>query len=384
MAEQSGGQEKTEQPSEKRLKKAREDGQLARSKELNTAILLMLGVAGILWFAGLLYEFFILLMQRSFQLDQQMLADQKLLPLAIGDALLQMLTALLPFLLLLFLAMWIAGSLPGGFNFSAKLVRPKFSNLDPLKGIARIFSMNALVELAKSVLKVLLLGGCLYGFLSHIWQKLLFLQRVSLQQALSEGLGLLALCLMLTVTLLLLVAAIDVPYEQHKVLSKIKMTRQEVKEERKSADGSPELKSRIRQIQYQLANRRIEDRVPKADVVVMNPSHFAVALKYSEQKAKAPYVVAKGVDEMALRIKAVAERSGLTVLELPPLARALYFSTRVDQEIPKALYTAVAYVLTYVMQLRAWRQGRGQQPAPIPELKIPTHLQQQANRGSKT
>lgn len=375
MAEQNGGQEKTEQPSEKRLRKAREDGQLARSKELNTAILLMLGVAGVLWFASSLFHFFIELLQQSFQLDHTILTNKKLMPNAVGQALLDMLAIVFPLLFLLFMAMWVAGSLPGGFNFSAKLFQPKFSNLSPLKGIARMFGMNALVELAKSILKVLLLAGCLYGFLSQIWTKLLFLQRLNLQLALVEGLSLLALCLMLTVTLLLLVAAIDVPYQQHSVFSKIKMTRQEVKEERKSADGSPELKNRIRQIQYQIANRRIEDRVPKADVIVMNPTHYAVAICYSEHKAKAPYVVAKGVDEMALRIKAVAERSGLTVLEIPALARAIYHSTRVDQEIPKTLYTAVAYVLTYVMQLNAWKNGRGQQPAPLPELDIPVSLQ---------
>lgn len=375
MAEQSGGQEKTEQPSEKRLKKAREDGQLARSKELNTAILLMLGVASVLWFASALFHFFIALMQRSFKLDHSILTEQKLMPIALGNAFLDMLAVIFPLLFLLFMAMWVAGSLPGGFNYSAKLFVPKFSNLSPLKGLARMFGMDALVELAKSILKVLLLAGCLYAFLSQIWQKLLFLPRLNLQLALLEGLSLLALCLMITVTLLLLIAAIDVPYQQHSVLSKIKMTRQEVKEERKSADGSPELKNRIRQIQYQIANRRIEDRVPKADVIVMNPTHYAVALRYSEHKAKAPYVVAKGVDEMALRIKAVGERSGLTVLEIPALARAIYHSTRVDQEIPKTLYTAVAYVLTYVMQLKAWKKGLGQQPAPLPQLDIPTSLQ---------
>jgi flagellar biosynthetic protein FlhB len=157
-------------------------------------------------------------------------------------------------------------------------------------------------------------------------------------------------------------------------MDKIKMTRQEVKEERKTSDGDPLIKSRIRQIQYQFARRRIEERVPKADVIITNPTHFAVALRYSEKDAKAPYVVAKGVDEMALRIRAIGTQHQKEILEIPALARAIYRSTRVDQEVPSALYAAVAYVLTYVVQLKAYKAGRGSKPAPLPELKIPKNL----------
>jgi len=383
MSEQNSSQEKTEQPTEKRLKKARKDGQVARSKELNTAVLLMLGVGGLLWFAQLLFTLFMQLMQSSMHLNKEMLANNKLMPLAIGQAFLDMLGAMMPFLLLLFVAMWIVGTLPGGFTFSASLAAPKFNKLNPLTGLARMFSANALVELVKSIIKVLLLGGCLYGFLSQLWTRMLFLQRLDLATALQEGFALLALSLMITVTLLLLVAAIDVPYQQYTISSKVKMTKQEVKEERKSSDGSPEIKGRIRQIQFQMANRKIEERVPKADVIVMNPTHYAVAIRYSEKDARAPYIVAKGIDEMALRIKAVGQRHQIEILEVPVLARAIYYSTRVDQEVPKGLYTAVAYVLTYVMQLKAYKNGRGQQPAPLPALEIPKNLLDQANvRGS--
>ncbi len=383
MAEQDSAQEKSEQPTAKRLKKGREEGQVARSKELNTAVLLMLGVAGLLWFGQLFLTLFIQVMQRSMQLNKAMLADQKLLPIALGQAVADMLATLFPFLLLLFMAMLVIGSMPGGYIFSATLCSPRFNQLNPLKGLARMFSLNSLVELAKSILKVALLAGCLYLFLSQLWQRLMMLQRLDLQVALQEGMGLLALCLMLTVSALLLVAAIDVPYQAHKVSKQLKMTKQEVKEERKSADGSPEIKGRIRQIQFQMANRRVEERVPKADVVVVNPTHYAVAIRYSEKDAKAPYVVAKGIDEMALRIKAVAQRHQVEVMEVPVLARAIYYSTRLDQEVPKGLYTAVAYILTYVMQLKAWKTGRGRQPAPLPALEIPKNLLDKANvRGS--
>lgn len=377
------GQNKTEQPTEQRLRKSREEGQVARSKELNTALLLLLGSASLLWFADLFMQLFYQLVQSSWQLDKDSLKQGDLMTGALADALLAMLGASMPFLLTLFIASWVAGMLPGGAVFSGKLLGPKFSNMDPIAGLGRMFGSDSLVELAKSILKVLLLGLCLWGLMSHLATRLLFLQRMDLATAAKDGLEVLSFSLMMLALVLLIVAAIDVPFQQFKVASKLKMTKQEVKDERKSTDGNPEIKGRIRQIQYQIANRRIEDRVPTADVIITNPTHYAVALKYSEQKAKAPYVVAKGVDQMALRIRELAATHQLEVIELPPLARAIYFSTRVDQEVPKGLYTAVAYVLTYVMQLKAYKQGRGQKPAPIPDIFIPSSLQKQANeRGS--
>lgn len=377
------GQNKTEQPTEQRLRKSREEGQVARSKELNTALLLLLGSASLLWFADMFMQLFYQLVQSSWQLDKDSLKQGDLMTGALADALLAMLGASMPFLLTLFIASWVAGMLPGGAVFSGKLLGPKFSNMDPIAGLGRMFGSDSLVELAKSILKVLLLGFCLWGLMSHLATRLLFLQRMDLATAAKDGLEVLSFSLMMLALVLLIVAAIDVPFQQFKVASKLKMTKQEVKDERKSTDGNPEIKGRIRQIQYQIANRRIEDRVPTADVIITNPTHYAVALKYSEQKAKAPYVVAKGVDQMAQRIRELAATHQLEVIELPPLARAIYFSTRVDQEVPKGLYTAVAYVLTYVMQLKAYKQGRGQKPAPIPDIFIPSSLQKQANeRGS--
>lgn len=377
------GQNKTEQPTEQRLRKSREEGQVARSKELNTALLLLLCSAALLWFADMFMQLFYQLVQSSWQLDKDALKQGDLMTGAIADALLAMLGASLPFLLTLFIASWVAGILPGGAIFSSKLLGPKFSNMNPIAGLGRMFGSESLVELGKSILKVLLLGFCLWGLMSHLATRLLFLQRMDLATAAKDGLEVLSFSLMMLALVLLIVAVIDVPFQQFKVANKLKMTKQEVKDERKSSDGNPEIKGRIRQIQYQIASRRIEDRVPTADVIITNPTHYAVALKYSEKKAKAPYVVAKGVDQMALRIRELAATHQLEIIELPPLARAIYFSTRVDQEVPKGLYTAVAYVLTYVMQLKAYKQGRGQKPAPIPDIFIPSSLQKQANeRGS--
>lgn len=374
MSEQSS-QQKTEQPTEQRLKKGRRQGQVARSKELNTAVSLLLGAAALLWFADMFLALFQQVMEQSWRLDKNSLKQPDLMTSSIASALLGMLGATLPFLLTWFCASWVAGILPGGFIYSSELLGPKFNKLIPIKGLGRIFGMDSWIELVKSILKVSLLGGCLWGLLNHLVDRLLNLQRMDLALASKEGLEVLSFSLMVLALVLCLVAVIDVPYQQFKVSKELKMTKQEVKEERKSTDGNPEIKGRIRQIQYQQANRRLGERVPTADVIITNPTHFAVALKYSESKAKAPYVVAKGVDEMALRIRELAKQHQLEVLELPPLARAIYFSTRVDQEVPKALYTAVAYVLHYVMQLKAYKQGRGQAPAPLPDLFIPSSLQ---------
>ncbi|MCH1929358.1 flagellar biosynthesis protein FlhB [Shewanella sp. A25] len=367
----NSAQERTEQPTEKRLRESRKEGQIARSKELNTVVLIMVGIASMLWFADLFMQLFRGLMQQSMQLDHSVVHDKSMMLRSLGEALAEMSKILLPMLFVLFLAMCASGILPSGAMFSGKLLHFKGSRMDPLKGLAKIFSKNSLVELLKSILKIGLLLGSLIMFLQQLTGRLVSLQGTSLEFSLYEGMQLLFLSLMLMSSLLLLVAAIDVPFQVKSVLDKVKMTRQEVKEERKSTDGNPQIKGRIRQIQYQMARRRIEERVPKADAIIVNPTHFAVALRYSEKDAKAPYVIAKGVDEMALRIREIAIEHNKEVLEIPMLARAIYWSTRVDQEVPAGLYAAVAYVLTYVVQLKAYRAGRGGKPAPLPDLEIP-------------
>ncbi|WP_417763238.1 flagellar biosynthesis protein FlhB [Shewanella sp.] len=370
MAENTS-QERTEKPTERRLRESRKEGQVARSRELNTAILIIIGVAAMLWFAELFTTLFTTVMQRSMQLNHTVVFDKSMMVITLSDAMHDMMMTLLPMLTVLFIAMWVSGSLPGGAIFQSSLLAFKGNRLSPISGLAKIFGKNSLMELLKSVIKITLLLGCLVLFLQHLIGRLLDLQRQDLQLALSEGLQLLFLTLMIMSCLLLLVAAIDVPFQIKSVLDKVKMTRQEVKEERKSTDGNPQIKNRIRQIQYQFSRRRIEERVPKADVIITNPTHFAVALRYSEKDAKAPFVLAKGMDEMALRIRAIGREHNKEVLEIPMLARAIYWSTRVDQEVPAGLYAAVAYVLTYVVQLKAYKAGTGGKPAPLPELQIP-------------
>ena len=383
MSEQNSAQERSEAPTEKRLRKSREEGQVARSKDLNTAVLLLFGVSGLVWFGQLFFDLFREVMELAFHFDKDFLADSQNMPKALKEVMFNAITATLPYFLILFGVMIVAGSMPGGFNFSSSLLLPKMSKLNPLSGIKRMVGSQAWVELLKAMLKVALLGGSLALFITELSSRLLVLSNKPVEAAFFEGLTLLSLCLFLTVALLIIVAAVDVPFQKQSISKKIKMTKQEVKEERKSTDGSPEIKGRIKRLQYEMANRKLNERIPQADVIVTNPTHYAVALKYAKDKAGAPYVIAKGVDEMALRIRALAKEHEREIVELPPLARAVYYSTRVDQEIPAGLYTAIAYVLTYVTQLKAYRVGRGHKPAPIPALNIPKSLLDKANnRGS--
>lgn len=379
MSDSDNSQERSEAPTEKRLRKSREEGQVARSKDLNTAVLLLVGVTGLVWFGQVFYTLFTDVMEATYRFDKAFLVDTQNMPKVLKEVMVDAIASTLPYFLLLFGIMIVAGSMPGGFNFSAKLLMPKGSRLNPLSGLKRMVGAQAWIELFKSMLKIMLLGGCLALFMFELSDRLLGLSNMPVKAAFFEGLTLLSLCLFLTVALLIIVAAIDVPYQQHSISNKTKMTKQEVKEERKSTDGSPEIKGRIRQIQYEMANRKLNERVPDADVIITNPTHYAVAIKYAKDKAGAPYLVAKGVDEMALRIRTLAKEHDLEIIELPPLARAVYYSTRVDQEIPVGLYTAIAYVLTYVTQLKAYRTGRGQKPAPIPALNIPKSLLDRAN-----
>lgn len=230
------------------------------------------------------------------------------------------------------------------------------------------------MELGKSLLKVLLLAGIMIWLLWSGTEKILSFARMPLGSAVSSGVGQLAFTVMVMGVALLLIAVVDVPFQRWSMTRKLRMTKQEVKDEQKNTEGRPEIKRKIRELQVQMSRRRIDQRVPEADVVITNPTHYAVAVRYTPDISDAPYVIAKGVDELALRIREVALANDRTVLEIPELARALYHSTRIDQEIPPGLYNAVAHVLMYVVQLSAWKQNRGAKPAPLPKFRIPESL----------
>lgn len=371
---QSDGQNRSEAATPRRLRQARKKGQVARSRELVSAGLLLLGSLCLDSWARAFGDLFATLMRRQLSFDVALLRNPWLMVSQMGTALLDMLTVMLAPFALLALGLIALAMLPGGPVLVWDNLLPQGSRFNPLTGLGRIFSSRSWVELGKALLKVLLIGGALLLLLHNNWDLLMGLSRQSFARAMSQGLQLIAQAWLFMGILLGVIACIDLPYQQWNLLKGLRMSKQEIKEERRSVEGRPEVKMRIRRMQVLLSRSQLSRRLPKADVVLVNPTHYAVAIRYDQNKAKAPYVVAKGVDEMALRIRELALELDKPLLPLPELTRAIYHSTRVDQEIPAALYNAVAHVLSHVMQLKAYQAGRGKKPMPLANLPIPAEL----------
>ncbi|ENY71426.1 lateral flagellar biosynthetic protein, LfhB [Aeromonas diversa CDC 2478-85] len=372
---QASAQDKTEQASPKKLRQAREEGQVARSKELGSAGLLLLGGMVMQWMVPSFGLFFGELMRQPLRFDWHQ-NDPSMMLRAFGEALLGMTGVLLPLFSVLGLLMIGLGSVPGGMLLAWKNIMPKGQKINPITGFAKIFSSQSLMELVKSILKITLIGGVLALLLQHYWPTLLMMNRMPPRAAMELSLRLLSQAFIILGSVQMLIAVLDVPYQRWSLNKQLKMTKQEVKDEHKNSEGSPEIKGKIRQVQMMMARARIEQRVPTADVIITNPTHYAVAIRYDPAKANAPYVVAKGIDSMAARIRQVGEQHGKTIMSLPELTRAIYHSTRIDQEVPAGLYTAVAYVLNHVLQLQAYRAGRGKRPAALAPLYVPPELRQ--------
>lgn len=373
---QGSAQDKTEQASSQKLRKARQEGQIARSREMSSAGLLLLGGLALQWMVPGLGGFFAELMKRPIRFDWQGARDPQMMMSWTGEALLGMLLALLPLFGFLALMLILVSLVPGGMVFTWKKLLPSGEKLNPLKGLKRMFSSHSLMELLKSILKVVLIGSTLALLLQYQWPTLLQMNRMPPQMALEQALGILSQAFILLGAVQMLIALLDVPYQRWSMQKQLRMTKQEVKDEHKNSEGRPEIKAKIRQVQGMLARARIEKRVPQADVIVVNPTHYAVAIKYDPARANAPYVIAKGVDGMADRIRQVARQHDKMVMSLPELTRAIYYSTRIDQEVPAGLYTAVAYVLNHVLQLQAYQAGRGKKPGPLAPLHVPPELRQ--------
>ena len=358
MAENENGQEKTEDPTQKRLEDARKKGQTARSRELSTLIATLVSAVALFvlgpWMNARLLDD----LSAGLALPRELVFDPQA---AVGfflDTLVHAVLTITPLLGLLAVAAVAGNLLVGGWNFTWQALQPKWEKLDPIKGMKRIFAVRGLIELVKALLKVVLVGA-VAAVLIYLWRgDILALGLADLRVALAEAGELLVWFFIAASSALIVVAAIDVPYQMWEHRRQLKMTQQEVKEERKQTEGSPEVKARIRQTQMAMAQKRMMAEVPKADVVITNPTHFAVALRYDQETMTAPKVVAKGQDELAARIREIAREHDVPLLASPPLARALYFSTRVDQEIPAGLYEAVARVLAYLYQIKAARGGK--------------------------
>lgn len=373
MAEDSD-LEKTEAASPRRLEKAREEGQIARSRELGTFLLLAAGVAGLWLGAGALYRGLTSVLRAGLAFDPRVGRDSAVMVEQAATGIAEALMLVLPLFGILAVVAVFSNVALGGFILTTKPLMPNFGKLDPIAGVKRLFSAQTVVELLKAIAKALLVGGVAAWVLWYYHEQMLGLSAAAPTAAISQTLKLVALCSALIVASLVLIVVLDVPWQIYSHLKKLRMTKEDVKQEHKESDGDPHVKARIRQQQRAMARRRMMSEVPTADVVVTNPTHYAVALRYAEGQAGAPKVVAKGTGLIALRIRELAAEHRVPTLEAPPLARALHQHVELGQEIPVALYTAVAEVLAWVFQLRSWRAGSGAEPAPPSALNVPAEL----------
>ncbi|MBD9461481.1 flagellar biosynthesis protein FlhB [Pseudomonas sp. Pdm06] len=374
MAESESGQDKTEDPTEKRLRESREKGETARSKELNTLAIMLAGAGGLLIYGGGLALDLLEIMRLNFSLPREVLLS----PGAMSQHLLHSgkiaILAVQPVLICLLLAALIGPISLGGWLFAAGSLAPKFSRMNPAAGLKRMFSTTALMELLKAFGKFLLVLFVALTVLQADIDDLLRIAHEPLEQAIIHSVQLVGWSTLWMACGLILIAAIDVPIQLYQSKQKLMMTKQEVRDEHKDAEGKPEVKQRIRQLQREVSQRRMMAAIPDADVVITNPTHYAVALKYDPEKGNAPVLLAKGSDFLALKIREIAVANEVMLLESPALARSIYYSTELDQEIPGGLYLAVAQVLAYVYQIRQHRAGKGKRPEPLKDLPIPPDL----------
>ena len=373
MAEESD-LEKTEDASPKRLEKAREEGDVPRSRELATVTVLLAAGLAMLMMGGQLVDALKTSMSSGLSFQRAYAYDPMLLLMKISDNIYNLLLAFSPLALILFFVAIASPALIGGWVFSEQALIPKFGKLNPITGFSNMFSKNSIAELVKSIAKAILVGLVAYIVISHEMDSILSLSLLPLNESITEVSHLLLSSFLAIVSALVLIAAIDVPFQLYQYAEKLKMTKEEIKRESKESDGNPEIKSRIRQQQREMSRRRMMAEIPNADVVITNPTHYAVAIKYKEGGMLAPVVVAKGADAVALKIREVAEENKVLIVESPKLARAIYTHTELEHEIPEALYTAVAEILAYVFQMRIFNKNGGYQPEVPSALPVPDEL----------
>lgn len=366
--------DKTESPTAQRLQKAREEGQIPRSKELTSVLIMLAGVC-ILWFGGASFGHRLsMVLSSGLRFDHKIISDQNLI---LGQIIIMLKTALigmLPLLVGVVIIALVAPVMLGGLVFSTKTLAFKFSKLNPISGIGRLFSAQVGAELVKALMKALLMGGVAGLFLWHHWPDMMRLMSESPLTAMASAMNLAGLCALLVSLSIIPMVGFDVFWQIYSHLKKLRMSRQDIRDEFKQSEGDPHVKGRIRQMQRSAARRRMMADVPKADVIVTNPTHYSVALQYDENKMSAPKVVAKGAGAVALRIRELGTENRVPILEAPPLARALYRHAEIGQQIPGQLYAAVAEVLAWVWQLKRWRLSGGQRPVKPENLPVPEAL----------
>ncbi|MCE3606120.1 flagellar type III secretion system protein FlhB [Massilia sp. P8910] len=374
MADDASGGDKTEKASQQKLRKARQEGQVVRSRDLGTAI----GILISLKLFAMLLPTYLASFRSLFDLVFIPLgadgAMENAMSTIFTSAMWLLISMVLPLLGVPF-AVVLSSLVPGGWVISTTHWEPKMERLSPMKNLGNLFTAKHGIGVATSVGKAIVLGSVLVHVSRSGMNAFVELQKMPLSVALPTGAGLMLDALMAMCMVFVMFAVLDVPMQAFLFARNQRMSKHDQKEEHKSSEGKPEVRQRIRQLQQQMARRSVNKTVPTADVVIVNPEHYAVALKYEASRAEAPFVVAKGVDEMALYIRQIARQHNIETLELPPLARAIYNTSQVQQQIPAQLYQAVSQVLNYVLQLNAFRAGRRTAPPRFPnEVVVPSHL----------
>lgn len=371
MAESDSG-ERTEQPTAKKLADAREKGQIARSKELGTMFVLVGTACALLMVSSSLIAALSRMMKRLFSATRDEVMDVQALFKIVANSVSEVFIPLAWLFVIVALAAFVGNILLGGMNFSWQAMAPKLNKLSPIAGFKRMFGVQAMVEFLKSILKFFVVVIVSYILLYTLFEQILGLSTETIPNNFSHAVELLLwMFLMLTISLVI-IAVVDVPYQLWNHTRQLKMTKQEVKDEMKNTEGNPEIKGRIRRTQYEMSQRRMMAEVPNADVVITNPTHFAVALKYDAEAGGAPTLIAKGVDQMAIHIRTIAKEHGVEIVTSPALARSIYYTTEANEEIPEELFSAVAQVLAFIYQLDLYKQGKAKRPIPLAKnLPIP-------------
>jgi len=371
MAESDSG-EKTEEPTEKKLSDARNKGQIARSKELGTMFVLIGSASAMMLVGSSLVDALSTMMKRLFSFSREEALDLNALFNVVSGSVSLVIVPMLWIFVIIAIAAFIGNTLLGGISFSWEAMAPKASKMSPFAGFKRMFGVQSYVELLKSILKFFVVFIVAYLLLNGLFDQILGLSRESIPINFVHAVQLL-LGMFMTLTIsLIIIAAIDAPYQIWNHNKQLKMTKQEIKDEHKTSEGSPENKGRIRRTQYEMSQRRMMADVVNSDVIITNPSHFSVALQYDSAIGGAPVLVAKGVDEMALHIRTIAKEHNIEIVQSPALSRSLYYTAEVGDDIPEELFAAVAQVLAFIFQLNEHRKGRARKPSPVAKkLPIP-------------
>ncbi|TMM44933.1 flagellar biosynthesis protein FlhB [Colwellia ponticola] len=371
MADSDSG-EKTEEPTAKKLTDARKKGQIARSKDLGTLFVLVGSACAMLLMGKALATSMANMMSHMFTLSRTEAMDVNALFKVINDGIYQVVAPLLWIFFIVMLAAFIGNTLLGGMSFSWDATMPKASKLSPLAGFKRMFGVQAAVELVKSILKFFVVFIVAFLLLNGLFEEILGLSRETLPTNFEHAITMLLWMFLVLALSIGIIVVIDAPYQVWNHNRQLKMTKQEIKDEYKGTEGSPEIKGRIRRAQYEISQRRMMQDVPESDVVITNPTHFSIALKYDATLGGAPVLSAKGVDEMALHIRTIAKEHQVEIIQSPALARSLYYTAEVGEDIPEELFAAVAQVLAFIFQLNEHKKGNAKKPTPVAkELPIP-------------